>query len=196
MYQLNIKLNSDLSPVIKSYYRQYAMRYEGDSGIDLPIPNDMNIYNNNLETINFGISCSMINLKENKQASYFLFPRSSISSTGLYLANSTGIIDSGYRGNIMAKIRYTPISNSISNSISTISTFNPFALIKSFKLGSSLKILYLWLMSFFYTKKIFVKEGTRLFQICAPGLEGIKIKIVDSLDETERGDRGFGSTGI
>ena len=187
MYQLNIKLNSDLSPAIKSYYRQYAMKYEGDSGIDLPVPNDMNIYNNNLETINFGISCSMINLKENKQASYFLFPRSSISSTGLYLANSTGIIDSGYRGNIMAKIRYTPISNSIS----TISTFNPFRLIKS-----GLKILYLWLMSFFYTKKIFVKEGTRLFQICAPGLEGIKIKIVDSLDETERGDRGFGSTGI
>lgn len=186
MYQLNIKLNSDLSPAIKSYYRQYAMKYEGDSGIDLPVPNDMNIYNNTLETINFGISCSMVNLKENKQASYFLFPRSSISSTGLYLANSTGIIDSGYRGNIMAKIRYTPISNSVS----VISTFNPF------KLGSGLKILYLWLMSFFYSKKIFVKEGTRLFQICAPGLEGIKLKIVDSLDETERGDRGFGSTGI
>jgi dUTP pyrophosphatase len=188
MYQLNIKLNSDLSPAIKSYYRQYAMKYEGDSGIDLPVPNDMNIYNNTLETINFGISCSMINLKENKQASYFLFPRSSISSTGLYLANSTGIIDSGYRGNIMAKIRYTPISNSAS---ATVLTFNPFKLIKS-----SLNILYLWLMSFFYSKKIFVKEGTRLFQICAPGLESIKLKIVDLLDETERGDRGFGSTGI
>jgi dUTP pyrophosphatase len=187
MYQLNIKLNSDLSPAIKSYYRQYAMKYEGDSGIDLPIPNDMIIYNNNLETINFGISCSMVNLKENKQASYFLFPRSSISSTGLYLANSTGIIDSGYRGNIMAKIRYTPISNSVA----MVASFSTFNIIKS-----RLNILYLWLMSFFYSKKIFVKEGTRLFQICAPGLEGIKLKIVDSLDETERGDRGFGSTGI
>lgn len=180
MYQLNIQLNSDLSPAIKSYYRQYAMRYEGDSGIDLPVPNDMNIYNNSLETINFGITCSMINLKENKQASYFLFPRSSISATGLYLANSTGIIDSGYRGNIMAKIRYTPI---IPN--------NPI-----FSLTSILKSAYLWLISFFYTKKIFIKEGTRLFQICAPGLEGIKLNIVDSLDETERGNRGFGSTGI
>lgn len=188
MYQLNIKLNSDLSPAIKTYYRQYAMRYEGDSGIDLPVPNDMNIYNNSLETIDFGISCNMVNLKENKQVSYFLFPRSSISATGLYLANSTGIIDSGYRGSIMAKIRYTPISSVVS--------FNPFGAIKSFKLGSGLKNLYLWLMSFFYSKKIFVKEGTRLFQICAPGLEGIKLKIVDTLDETERGDRGFGSTGI
>lgn len=189
MYQLNIKLNSDLSPAIKSYYRQYAMRYEGDSGIDLPVPNDMNIYNNNLETINFGISCSMINLKENKQASYFLFPRSSISSTGLYLANSTGIIDSGYRGNIMAKIRYTPITNSITNSIAAnkITIFNPFDVMHR---------LYLWLVSLFYSKKIFIKEGTRLFQICAPGLDGIKIQIVDSLDETDRGSRGFGSTGI
>ena len=170
MYQLNVKLNPDLSPTIKSYYRQYAMRYEGDSGIDLPVPNDMNIYNNSLDTINFGISCSMVNLQNGKQVSYFLFPRSSISATGLYLANSTGIIDSGYRGNIMAKIRYNPIIN--------------------------FKSIYEWILSWFYSKKIFVKEGTRLFQICAPGLEGIKIKVVDLLDETERGNRGFGSTGI
>jgi dUTPase len=91
----------------------------------------------------------------------------------------------------MAKIRYTPITNSITNSVATVASFSTFNIIKS-----SLNILYLWLISFFYTKKIFVKEGTRLFQICAPGLEGIKLKIVDSLDETERGDRGFGSTGI
>jgi len=33
---------------------------------------------------------------------YYLYPRSSISKTRLRLANSTGIIDSGYRGHIMA----------------------------------------------------------------------------------------------
>ena len=32
---------------------------------------------------------------------YFLYPRSSISKTPLRLANSLGIIDSGYRGNLM-----------------------------------------------------------------------------------------------
>jgi len=35
-----------------------------------------------------------------------LFPRSSISKTTLSLANSVGVIDSGYRGSIMFKFRY------------------------------------------------------------------------------------------
>ena len=33
---------------------------------------------------------------------FYLHPRSSISKTKLRLANSTGIIDAGYRGHIMA----------------------------------------------------------------------------------------------
>ena len=42
-----------------------------------------------------------------------------------------------------------------------------------------------------------VQQGTRLFQICAPGLEKIsEIRIVNSLPNTTRGEGGFGSTGI
>jgi dUTP pyrophosphatase len=45
-------------------------------------------------------------LNENNQSvSYYLYPRSSISKTNFMMANSVGIIDAGYRGNIMAKIR-------------------------------------------------------------------------------------------
>jgi dUTP pyrophosphatase len=39
--------------------------------------------------------------KTNKPKSYYLYPRSSISKTFLRLANSVGIIDSGYRGNLI-----------------------------------------------------------------------------------------------
>ena len=35
-----------------------------------------------------------------------LFPRSSVSKTGLSLANSVGVIDSGYRGEIILKYRF------------------------------------------------------------------------------------------
>lgn len=35
-----------------------------------------------------------------------LFPRSSISNTGLILANSVGLIDSGYRGEIKLRFKY------------------------------------------------------------------------------------------
>ena len=34
-----------------------------------------------------------------------IFPRSSIASTGLLLSNCVGVIDSGYRGEVMAKFR-------------------------------------------------------------------------------------------
>lgn len=36
----------------------------------------------------------------------FIFPRSSLSKTGLILANSVGIIDSGYRGEFFVKFYY------------------------------------------------------------------------------------------
>ena len=39
---------------------------------------------------------------------YYMYPRSSISKTPLMLANHTGIIDSGYRGNLLAAVRYLP----------------------------------------------------------------------------------------
>ncbi len=42
-----------------------------------------------------------------------------------------------------------------------------------------------------------IKMGIRLFQIVAPDLGHIKqIKIVDSLPETSRGEKGFGSSGL
>lgn len=46
------------------------------------------------------IVCSMRDVHD-KSYSYYLYPRSSISKTTLRLANSVGIIDSGYRGNIV-----------------------------------------------------------------------------------------------
>jgi len=36
---------------------------------------------------------------------YYMYPRSSMSKTPLMLANHTGIIDSGYRGNLLAAVR-------------------------------------------------------------------------------------------
>ena len=47
--------------------------------------------------IHLGISCE----PEDGKA-YYLFPRSSISKTPLRLSNSIGLIDGGYRGEIMA----------------------------------------------------------------------------------------------
>jgi dUTP pyrophosphatase len=174
MYQLKIKLNADLDKETRAYYTNYkSSAYEGDSGFDLPLPQNIVLHKNNIDTINFGISCSMRNLKENRDVGYFLYPRSSISSTGIILANSVGIIDKGYRGNIMAKVRYFP----------TITCNFLLECIFSF-------------FNLFQRRTRIVEKGTKLFQICAPTLDPIKILIVDELEETERGNKGFGSSGI
>ena len=44
-------------------------------------------------------------------AGYYSYPRSSISKTPLMLANSVGIIDSGYRGEIIGAFRNLSSSN-------------------------------------------------------------------------------------
>jgi dUTP pyrophosphatase len=38
----------------------------------------------------------------------FIYPRSSISNTGLILSNSVGVIDSGYRGSIKCRFKAIP----------------------------------------------------------------------------------------
>ena len=52
--------------------------------------------------VSFGIKCE--GLKHGDNISYYLYPRSSISNTPLRMSNSVGIIDAGYRGNIMAAL--------------------------------------------------------------------------------------------
>lgn len=38
----------------------------------------------------------------------FIFPRSSISNTGLILSNAVGVVDSGFRGEVKARFKWVP----------------------------------------------------------------------------------------
>ena len=88
-----------------------------DAGFDIfnPVRKEINYSNqplatsfsgNNMNTvnkINFSIECSaqMISNSKTFNTGYYMYPRSSLSKTKLRLANSVGIIDSGYRGNLI-----------------------------------------------------------------------------------------------
>lgn len=104
-YQLNILFDESIDADIRDYYINYTTKHEGDSGIDLVCVEEVIISSVEVHTLNFKIKCEMINLETNKLVSYYLYPRSSISNYGILLANSVGIIDAGYRGCIMAKVR-------------------------------------------------------------------------------------------
>ena len=95
---------------------------------------------------------------------YYMYPRSSMSKTPLMLANHTGIIDSGYRGNLMGALRYLPERYLPEPNVSTY----------------------------------ILAKHTRLFQICHANLCPVYVVLVseNELTSTDRGEGGFGSTGI
>ncbi len=47
-----------------------------------------------------------------------------------------------------------------------------------------------------FDNSFMIDAGTRLFQICAPDLSPLSVKIVESLPDSARGEGGFGSTGL
>ena len=73
-----------------------------DAGFDLFTPESVVIKNKTFgNKLDHGIKCAMTFNK--KPTAFYLYPRSSTGSkTPLRLSNSVGIIDSGYRGNIIA----------------------------------------------------------------------------------------------
>jgi dUTPase len=82
-----------------------------DSGFDLSIPlnyweNDATYVANRLSEFTFKlplcVKCAMV--VDGRYTGYYLYPRSSIVKTPLRIANSVGIIDSGYRGEITAVV--------------------------------------------------------------------------------------------
>jgi dUTP pyrophosphatase len=80
-----------------------------DAGFDLFTPETMVVGGLVTSKINFGVKCSAFmvdNCAENvktQPSGFYMYPRSSTGSkTPLRLTNSVGIIDSGYRGNLMS----------------------------------------------------------------------------------------------
>jgi dUTP pyrophosphatase len=153
---------------IKKFYIS-RLNHSDDSGVDLFVPENISFGLGQTKFIDHKVKCRMLNVK-GETVAYYLYPRSSISKTPLTLANSVGIIDKNYRGNIIAACKHNATD-------------------------ADWKYLFSNNNKGFENRGYELLKSTRLVQICAPDLSPIQIKIVDSLDETERGSGGFGSTG-
>ena len=105
-YVLKIKVLGENRQWLKAKYADKiaSMDFSAthqDSGFDLFCPDDLKCEGRSImNKIGLGVACAME--KDGKPCAYYLYPRSSISKTGLRLANSVGIIDSGYRGELTA----------------------------------------------------------------------------------------------
>lgn len=103
MDSLNITLLNDNA---RTYYTGDNSHIDrGDSGYDLYYCGEtLTIAPGETKMLGLGIAGELITYNHNIHG-YELWPRSSIYKTGLILANSIGLIDYGYRGEIKAVVR-------------------------------------------------------------------------------------------
>ena len=139
-----------LNETAQEFYKNHGTFHAGDSGLDLFIVEDATVKAGETAFLKLGFKAAAV--AETGNVSWLLLPRSSISKTPLRLANSIGLIDAGYRGEVMAAV-------------------------------DNIK-----------TTDFTVKKGERYFQAVAFGGTPITMTVVDQLDETTRGEAGFGST--
>lgn len=111
MYIENEELRNAYIPRIEAHNKKLLEDPYPDSGFDLLVPE------NKYFTIPFESNMIDFQIKTEMQyynglngklitCPFYLFPRSSMSKTPLILANHTGVIDSGYRGNIKGAFKW------------------------------------------------------------------------------------------
>ena len=143
---MNVKIKKLHSDAVVPRYAK-----PGDAGLDLTaISMSLDTSSSERDLVTYGIGLA-VEIPEGYVG--LLFPRSSVYKTGLTLTNSVGVIDSGYRGEIMMK----------------------------FEVSADSKIY---------------KIGDRVGQLLIVSYPQIEFEEVDELSSTERGQGGYGSTGV
>lgn len=98
-----------------------------------------------------------------------LFPRSSVSKQNLSLCNSVGVLDSGYRGEVMFKFK------------PTMGEFNKLSVKHHYSIFSDNTEIY--------------NVGERIGQLVIMPYPQVQLIEAQELSKTERSDGGFGSSG-
>jgi len=114
-----------------------------------------------------------------------LYPRSGISKkTHLRFANSVGVIDNDYRGEVMVLLENAMPKPLVNN------------LVPSYKLvdGSVVDMDYTY--GYLPEGTIVIKRGDRIAQAMPIKIEKAELVQTKKVTETKRGEGGFGSTGV
>ena len=111
---LNVAVTGDEELTEK--YRQHIDKHNNsvcsskypDAGFDLFVPDETEFtvaFEKKMIDMKVKMEMYSVDKEVNTITGYYSYPRSSISKTPLMLANHVGIIDSGYRGNLMGAFR-------------------------------------------------------------------------------------------
>lgn len=155
-----MKVKFLLSEKAKELGYKPVYQKKGDAGIDL-IFSELKTDDEGRQYICFGVAVEIPDGWVGK-----LYPRSSAVKTGIKFGNTTGIIDSGYRGFIRGYLDTYIWGNELR-----------YFLIRG---GEELQSFSI---------------GDRIAQLLIEPCPQHEIEIVDELSSSDRGDKGFGSTG-
>lgn len=136
----------------------------GDAGMDLTSRESVRLFPGECRMVGTGVAVEIPD-------GYFglLAPRSGLAGKkGVSFANTPGIIDSGYRGEIMVPLKNT----------------NPTCIMT----GEGT-------VEAFFENSVMIDEGERIVQLIIIPYETCNCIEVDDLGDSERGRDGFGSTG-
>lgn len=153
---------------------QYFRHNPEDAGVDIPFPRAYReMITGGTYLVPMGFRALM--MEDTTPVAYRIVPRSSIYKTALRMANSEGIIDSGYRGEIHVPVDIVARTN------------------YGWQAESNT-----WVEKVRDNGLTELVEGERLFQIVSRDLSPIdEVCFVKELPKTDtnRGSGGFGSTG-
>ena len=103
-----------IDPVLREEYEKRVAAHNArlndsshpDAGFDILQPSERILYRENElnNKIPLGVMAAAYDIESGKPLAYYLFPRSSISQSNMRMSNSVGIIDSGYRGELIAAV--------------------------------------------------------------------------------------------
>lgn len=111
-----------------------------------------------------------------------IFPRSSVSKYDLVLANSVGLVDYAYRGEVLCRFKYVPRLQLTNFELPIF----PGVQIPSGATGSYYKVV---------EPTLLYRKGDKIAQLVIRKTINLQVMEFDSLSETVRGSNGFGSSG-
>lgn len=134
-----------------------------------------------------------------------IFPRSSNRKTNSYMANHVGILDSGFRGELLLCFKYKESVSSILSSFRSDKFIEKLANNVNIIDAKALAVAIITTtndivnndseLSRFMMNFAPYKVGDRIGQIVIVPYPTVKFEETDTLSESERGDGGHGSTG-
>jgi dUTPase len=100
----DVELKNYYITAVKAHNEKMINNIFPDAGFDLFLPSTVSCRPTTANKIDFLVKCSAYISYETgitQNSGFYMYPRSSLSKTSLRLANSVGIIDSGYRGHLI-----------------------------------------------------------------------------------------------